>query len=65
MCLFMFITVYQWFCVDRYMTSWFSMSVLGCLAAVSGDTWSSEVGSVIGSSEPRLITTWEKVPRGK
>jgi len=33
-------------------------------ACCNGDTWASEVGPVISNSSPRLITTWEVVPKG-
>lgn len=43
--------------------SMFSMALLGSLACSSGDTWASEIGSVF-STNPRLVTTWRKVPVG-
>nr|XP_033807827.1 transmembrane protein 19 isoform X1 [Geotrypetes seraphini] len=48
----------------QYTASWMCLSLLGALACSAGDTWSSEIGSVMSQSEPRLITTWEKVPVG-
>ncbi|KAL5006422.1 hypothetical protein ScPMuIL_015228 [Solemya velum] len=59
-------------CVERpvdfsrqYMASWHSMAVLAALACSSGDTFASELGTVIGTSmKPRLITTLQKVPTG-
>ena len=39
-------------------------SMLGSLACCNGDTWSSEIGTVAALMEPRLITTWKKVPTG-
>uniref|UniRef100_A0A8C8VJU6 Transmembrane protein 19 n=1 Tax=Pelusios castaneus TaxID=367368 RepID=A0A8C8VJU6_9SAUR len=48
----------------QYTASWMCLSLLGALACCAGDTWSSEIGSVWSKSEPRLITTWEKVPVG-
>ncbi|XP_065339888.1 transmembrane protein 19 [Cloeon dipterum] len=47
-----------------YRASWLSMGVLGAFACCNGDTWASELGSVIGNTNPFLITTREKVPRG-
>ena len=46
------------------------MAVLGSLGCCAGDTWASELGTVINSSfekknEPRLITQpWRHVPKG-
>ena len=43
-----------------------TLYALTCLLALCcncGDTWASEVGSVVGGT-PRLITTWQRVPRG-
>ncbi|XP_048357895.1 transmembrane protein 19 [Sphaerodactylus townsendi] len=47
----------------QYTASWMCLSLLAALASSAGDTWASEIGTVI-SHEPRLITTWEKVPVG-
>ena len=41
----------------------FSLGCLSALACCCGDTWASEVGSVIGGT-PRLITTYRVVPKG-
>ncbi|XP_053939598.1 transmembrane protein 19 isoform X2 [Cuculus canorus] len=48
----------------QYTASWMCLSLLGALACSAGDTWASEIGSVMSKSKPRLITTWEKVPVG-
>ncbi|XP_059834419.1 transmembrane protein 19 isoform X1 [Hypanus sabinus] len=48
----------------QYTASWMCLSLLGALACSSGDTWASEIGSVASKKQPRLITTWEKVPIG-
>jgi uncharacterized membrane protein len=47
-----------------YRASWLSLGVLGAFACCNGDTWASELGSVIGSTKPFLITTRQQVPRG-
>lgn len=49
----------------HYTASWMCLSLLAALACSAGDTWASEVGSVLSKSPPRLITTWEKVPVGE
>ncbi|XP_054658955.1 transmembrane protein 19 isoform X5 [Grus americana] len=48
----------------QYTASWMCLSLLGALACSAGDTWASEIGTVMSKSQPRLITTWEKVPVG-
>ncbi|XP_066490082.1 transmembrane protein 19 [Tiliqua scincoides] len=47
----------------QYTASWMCLSLLGAIACCAGDTWASEIGSVM-SHEPRLITNWKKVPVG-
>lgn len=47
-----------------YNPSWFAMSVLGAIACSCGDTWASEVGSVYSKSDPVLIFSFRRVPRG-
>jgi uncharacterized membrane protein len=37
----------------------------GALACSNGDTWASELGTVVGRAEPFLITNRERVPKGK
>lgn len=48
-----------------YTASWMCLSLLGALACSAGDTWASEIGSVMSKSKPRLITTWKQVPVGE
>lgn len=48
----------------RYSASWLSTAVLGSLACSCGDTFASEIGSVVGKTDPWLVTTFQRVPRG-
>ena len=49
---------------NNYRASWLGMGILGALSCANGDTWASELGTVIGSASPRLITTFRTVPTG-
>lgn len=50
---------------SHFTPSWYSLAVMGALCCSCGDTFSSEIGSVFGSSrEATLITNFQSVPRG-
>jgi len=49
---------------NQYRASWLGMAVLGAMACCNGDTWASELGTVLGTSDPVLLTTFQKVPKG-
>lgn len=52
-------------CLALYFSiSWISMALLGSLASSAGDTLASELGSVYSKSDPWLITSFSKVPKG-
>lgn len=41
-----------------------SLAVLSALAESCGDTWASEFGTVLSRTDPFLITSFQRVPRG-
>ncbi|ESO06357.1 hypothetical protein HELRODRAFT_106099 [Helobdella robusta] len=47
-----------------YSASWLSCGLVGALACCCGDTLASEIGSVVGSSNPILITNFKRVHTG-
>lgn len=49
---------------SNVLRSWLAAAVLSALAGVNGDTWASELATVLSKSEPRLITSFRKVPVG-
>ncbi|CAK9799453.1 Transmembrane protein 19 [Anthophora quadrimaculata] len=58
-------------CIERpidfdkyYRSSWLSVGILGAFACCNGDTWASEIGSVVSNGDPFLITNRSKVPKG-
>jgi len=42
---------------------WPTIAYTGVIAAVTADTWATELGG-LSPTRPRLITTWKKVPPG-
>ena len=50
--------------LTQYRCSWLGVGILGAFACCNGDTWASEIGSVVGSGDPFLITSRKRVPRG-
>ncbi|KAI4472776.1 hypothetical protein M0802_016510 [Mischocyttarus mexicanus] len=47
-----------------YRSSWLSVGIITSFACCNGDTWASELGTVVGTGDPFLITTRKRVPRG-
>ena len=49
---------------NNYYGSFWACAVLGALSCVAGDTLASELAPVSTDTQPRLITTWKRVPKG-
>ncbi|XP_064545810.1 transmembrane protein 19 [Drosophila montana] len=48
----------------EYRSSWLGIAVMSAFACCNGDTWSSELGSVLSTRDPISIISWRRVPRG-
>jgi uncharacterized membrane protein len=47
-----------------YRPSWLSVGILGAFSSCNGDTWASELATVLDKGLPILITTGKPVPKG-
>ncbi|XP_005105222.1 transmembrane protein 19 [Aplysia californica] len=50
--------------LSTYSASWYSVAVMSAIACASGDTFASEIGTVVGNLDPVHIITLRRVPRG-
>ncbi|KAK2165649.1 hypothetical protein LSH36_47g04000 [Paralvinella palmiformis] len=48
----------------HYTQSWLGMALLGAVSCSCADTLASEIGTVVGGWDPRLVTTFRRVPKG-
>ena len=48
----------------QYRSSWLGIGIMSSFACSNGDTWASELATVLAKSDPFLITTRRRVPRG-
>lgn len=49
----------------HYTQSWLGMALLGAVSCSCADTLASEIGTVVGGWDPRLVTTFRRVPKGE
>lgn len=50
--------------INDYRASWLSLGILGVFSCCNGDTWASEIGTALSKTDPILVTTLKKVPKG-